>query len=50
MTEFQGPAILEFILEGAVNIGMGTEINKITEFEDLAQGAADAPTAIALLD
>jgi tartronate-semialdehyde synthase len=42
--------IVEFILEGAANIAMGTEIDKITEFEDLAQGAADAATAIALLD
>jgi tartronate-semialdehyde synthase len=50
MTEFQGSAIVESILEGAVNIGMGTEIDKITEFEDLVQNAADAPTVIALLD
>jgi tartronate-semialdehyde synthase len=50
MTEFQGPVIVEFILEGAANTAMGTEGDKIVEFEDLAQGAADAPTAIALLD
>ena len=38
MTEFRGPAIVEY-LEDAANIGMGTEIAKITEFEDLAQDA-----------
>jgi hypothetical protein len=47
---FQMPVIVEFIFERATNIATGTEIDKITEFEDLAQGAADAPTAIALLD
>ena len=39
MTEFRGPAIVEFILEDAANIGMGTEIAKITELEDFAQDA-----------
>ncbi len=29
---------------------MGTEINNITEFEDLAEKNEDAPTAIVLLD
>jgi len=29
---------------------MGTEIDAINEFEELAQGKADAPTAIGLLD
>ena len=29
---------------------MGTEINAINEFEELALNAGDAPTAIALLD
>jgi tartronate-semialdehyde synthase len=29
---------------------MGTEIDNITEFEDLAKDVGDAPTAIALLD
>ncbi len=32
------------------NIAMGTEINAITEFEELATGPNDAPTAIGLLD
>jgi tartronate-semialdehyde synthase len=29
---------------------MGTDIDKVNEFEDLALSASDAPTAIALLD
>jgi len=48
--EHQVPVVVEIILERATNIAMGTEIDNITEFEDLAKDAADAPTAIALLD
>ena len=48
--EFRTPVVVEIILERVTNIAMGTEIDAITEFEDLAQDAADAPTAIALLD
>jgi tartronate-semialdehyde synthase len=44
------PVVVEIILERVTNIAMGTEIDNITEFEDLAEGKADAPTAIALLD
>jgi glyoxylate carboligase len=29
---------------------MGTEIDNIIEFEELAKGKEDAPTAVALLD
>ena len=50
MREHQVPVVVEIILERATNIAMGTEIDNITEFEDLAKDAADAPTAIALLD
>ena len=46
----QVPVVLEFILERVTNISMGTEIDKVTEFEDLAERREDAPTAIALLD
>ena len=42
--------VVEVILERVTNIAMGTEINNITEFEELAQGGEDVPTAIALLD
>ncbi|SEE78404.1 tartronate-semialdehyde synthase [Rhizobiales bacterium GAS191] len=50
MDEFRVPVIVEIILERVTNISMGTEIDQITEFEDLARDKADAPTAIALLD
>jgi tartronate-semialdehyde synthase len=50
MNEHRVPVVVEIILERATNISMGTEIDNITEFEDLAKDARDAPTAIALLD
>lgn len=50
MSEYQVPVLVEFILERVTNISMGTEINNITEFEELAEKPEDAPTAIALLD
>ncbi|MFG1710424.1 glyoxylate carboligase [Nonomuraea sp. M3C6] len=36
MTEFRVPVIVEIILERVTNIAMGTEIDAIFEFEDLA--------------
>ncbi len=50
MEEFRVPVVVEVILERVTNISMGTEINAINEFEELAQRGADAPTAISLLD
>jgi len=50
MEEFRVPVVVEIILERVTNIAMGTEINAINEFEDLAETAADAPTAISMLD
>jgi len=50
MREHQVPVVLEFILERVTNISMGTEIDKITEFEELAERNEDAPTAVAMLD
>ena len=44
------PVVIEFILERVTNISMGTEIDKITEFEELAESNEDAPTAIVMLD
>ncbi len=44
------PVVVEIILERVTNIAMGTEIDTITEFEDLALTREDAPTAVALLD
>jgi tartronate-semialdehyde synthase len=32
------------------NIAMGTEIDAINEFEELAESLADAPTAVGVLD
>jgi tartronate-semialdehyde synthase len=50
MAEFRVPVVVEVILERVTNISMGTELDNVTEFEELAQRGADAPTAIALLD
>ncbi|MFG3692458.1 glyoxylate carboligase [Stutzerimonas stutzeri] len=50
MAEHQVPVVIEVILERVTNIAMGTEIDAINEFEPLAEGREDAPTAIALLD
>ncbi len=50
MAEHRVPVVLEFVLERVTNISMGTEIDAIVEFEELAEHNEDAPTAIALLD
>jgi tartronate-semialdehyde synthase len=50
MAEFRVPVVVEIILERVTNIAMGTELDNVVEFEDLALRAEDAPTAIALLD
>ena len=50
MAEFQVPVVIEVILERVTNIAMGTEIDNVTEFEEVAGGKADVPTAVALLD
>lgn len=50
MAEHQVPVVVEVILERVTNISMGTEINAINEFEELAARGVDAPTAISLLD
>ena len=50
MKKHQVPVVLEFILERVTNISMGTEIDKVTEFEELAERHEDAPTAIVMLD
>ncbi|WP_029113111.1 glyoxylate carboligase [Mycobacterium sp. URHB0044] len=50
MAEFRVPVIVEIMLERVTNIAMGTEIDNIIEFEDLALLPEDAPTAMALLD
>jgi tartronate-semialdehyde synthase len=50
MKEYQVPVVIEVILERVTNIAMGTEIDNVVEFEELAKGKEDAPTAVALLD
>ena len=50
MVEFSVPVVVEVILERVTNISMGTEVDNVTEFEDLALKGEDAPTAIVLLD
>jgi len=50
MAEFKVPVVIEIILERVTNISMGTEIDNVVEFEELAASPADAPTAIGLLD
>ena len=49
--EFQVPVVVEFILERVTNISMGTEIDDIVEFEELAEkqrGRADGDRAAGL--
>jgi tartronate-semialdehyde synthase len=50
MAQYKVPVVIEIILERVTNIAMGTEIDNIVEFEELAKGKEDAPTAVALLD
>ncbi|ENO84458.1 glyoxylate carboligase [Thauera linaloolentis] len=50
MKEFRVPVVVEIILERVTNIAMGTEINAVNEFEELAERGEDAPTAISMLD
>src|ERR1700674_2586995 len=50
MAEYKGPVVIEIILERVTHISMGTEIDKIVEFEELAAGPEDAPSAVGLLD
>jgi len=50
MAEHQTPVVIEVILERVTNISMGAEIDNVVEFEELATGSIDAPSAIAMLD
>lgn len=50
LERFQVPVVVEVVLEKVTNISMGTEIDNVVEFEELAERGEDAPTAIALLD
>jgi tartronate-semialdehyde synthase len=50
MAEFRVPVVVEVILERVTNISMGTELDNIVEFEELAIRGEDAPTAISALN
>ena len=50
MGEFRVPVVVEVILERVTNISMGTEIDNIVEFEELATKGEHAPTALGALD
>jgi tartronate-semialdehyde synthase len=47
--EHKVPVVVEVFLEKITNIAMGTEIDNVVEFNDLAESLSDAPTAAALL-
>jgi tartronate-semialdehyde synthase len=50
MAKYRVPVVIEIMLERVTNISMGTEIDKIMEFEELALSPEDAPSAVGLLD
>jgi tartronate-semialdehyde synthase len=50
MAQYQVPVVIEVLLEPVTIISMGTEIDAVNEFEELALSRDDAPTAIGLLD
>jgi tartronate-semialdehyde synthase len=50
VAEFRVPVLVEVLLERVTNISMGTELDNVVEFEELATLDEHAPTAIALLD
>ncbi len=48
--EHRVPVVVEIILERVTNISMGTTLDNVTEFEELAERGIDAPTAVSMLD
>ena len=46
MAEHQVPVVIEFMLERVTNIAMGTEIDKINEFEEVLDLPADSGAAV----
>ncbi|MEO8627436.1 MAG: glyoxylate carboligase [Betaproteobacteria bacterium] len=50
MTQYRVPVVIEIMLERVTNISMGTEIDKVMEFEELALMPDDAPSSAGLLD
>ena len=49
-SEHKVPVVVEVVLERVTNIAMGTDIDNVAEFEDLAESWEHAPTALMLLD
>nr|WP_163501509.1 glyoxylate carboligase [Halomonas socia] len=49
MREHRVPVVVEVILERVTNIAMGTDLDGVNEFEDLAENQEDAPTSISAL-
>jgi tartronate-semialdehyde synthase len=49
-TEHRVPVIVEVILERVTNIAMGTDLDNVAEFEELAELPEHAPTALMMLD
>jgi tartronate-semialdehyde synthase len=45
MEEFRVPVVVEIILERVTNIAMGTELNNVNEFEEIATERRHAPTS-----
>ncbi|MFI9503453.1 glyoxylate carboligase [Nocardia sp. NPDC052566] len=50
MADYRVPVVVEVILERVTNVSMGLEIDSIVEFEELATGPEDAPTATVFRD
>lgn len=46
MAEHRVPVVVEVILERVTNVAMGTELDNINEFEELATSPEHAPTAV----
>jgi tartronate-semialdehyde synthase len=49
MAEYRVPVIVEVVLERVTNVSMGTELDTITEFDEITSLREYAPTAIAML-
>ncbi|MFD7501001.1 glyoxylate carboligase [Streptomyces sp. NPDC059850] len=46
MAEHRVPVVVEVILERVTNVSMGTELDNVNEFEELATSPEHAPTAV----
>ena len=50
MAEYRVPVVVEVVLERVTNVSMGTDLDDVTEFEEITSLREHAPTAIAMLD